>query len=329
VTATRLPRLALRMLRYRVAVMMWLFMLLGAAFHGQAFRLDGRFGAALVALAASYVAATTLNDLADEAIDRINHPRDAGRPLISREASRRDLWVCHAAAIAAALAASATLGWAAVTLVAASLVIGHTYSMGPVRFSYRTVLAPLVLGVAYVWLPYGLGLVAAQVGVDEAAPLFAGGLYALFLARIVLKDFRDREGDHRGGRPTLLLRYGKDPTCLLSLTALVIGTATLLIAVRVPWPVTLVLIAFAVAIASRLHALRRASTSADEQVAIGVAAKMGNGMLITVLAVLLLRTQGAGVAEQVLLALALATVYAASFATLIARPRQAVVAYKG
>ena len=77
----KLPRLYLVMLRYRVAAMVALFMLLGAAQEG---RLEPglRHLLAALALASSYVSATALNDLADEEIDRVNHPRDAGRPLV-------------------------------------------------------------------------------------------------------------------------------------------------------------------------------------------------------------------------------------------------------
>ena len=50
----------------------------------------------------------------------------------------------------------------------------------------------------------------------------------LFVARIVLKDFRDREGDALYGKPTLLLRFGKDATCAVSLAALLAGNCLLL-----------------------------------------------------------------------------------------------------
>ena len=75
-----------RMLRYRVAVMIVMFMLLGAA------RADGLVGSAwglvwaALALASSYVAATTINDVADREIDLVNHPRDSGRPLVRSQA---------------------------------------------------------------------------------------------------------------------------------------------------------------------------------------------------------------------------------------------------
>lgn len=84
-----MPRLALDMLRYRVAVMMWLFMLLGAAYH----RVDGwpldELLALTVALAASYIAATTVNDISDEEIDKVNHPSAGGVLLCTARPPRR------------------------------------------------------------------------------------------------------------------------------------------------------------------------------------------------------------------------------------------------
>ena len=42
---------------------------------------------AALALAASYVAATSVNDIADADVDRINHPGDRARPLVTGDAS--------------------------------------------------------------------------------------------------------------------------------------------------------------------------------------------------------------------------------------------------
>ena len=157
----RISVLAWRLLRFRVAAMVWTFMLLGAAFPNGFETASIDLALAAVALAASYVAATSANDLADEDVDRINHPGDVARPLVTGEASRRDLRSLHVLAGATALAAAAVLGWRAVAVVGASLAIGFAYSLPPARLSYRTWLAPLALAAAYVLVPYGLGAIAA------------------------------------------------------------------------------------------------------------------------------------------------------------------------
>jgi 4-hydroxybenzoate polyprenyltransferase len=68
--------LFVRMMRLKVVVTLWTFMLLGLARH-TAHLTSPRLGAALLALGAGYAAATTANDIADVAIDRVNRPGDA------------------------------------------------------------------------------------------------------------------------------------------------------------------------------------------------------------------------------------------------------------
>jgi 4-hydroxybenzoate polyprenyltransferase len=324
----RLAALFARMLRYRVAAMIWLFLLLGAAYPAGLDAFSWRVGLATLALAAGYVAATSVNDLADEAIDRVNHPRDSGRPLVSGDASRGDLWRLHVAAWAVALAAAVPLGLEALGLVALSLAIGVAYSVRPLALSYRTWLAPLVLSLAYVAIPYALGAVASGRRWENGDAMLVAALLCLFLARIVLKDFRDRRGDARYGRPTLLLRFGKPATCAVSLGCLVAGTVLLAASLGEP-ALTLFAGAFAAGIAWMLRRLLAAAEGRDEQVAIGLGARLGNGLLTGVLAWLVLG--GAGAAEeQQLFALALvAAAFGGSVLALTSRPQDVVLGYKG
>jgi 4-hydroxybenzoate polyprenyltransferase len=323
---TKLPRLYVVMLRYRVAAMVAMFMLLGAAREGR-LELGLRYLWAAVALASSYVAATALNDLADEDIDRVNHPRDAGRPLVEGTASRRDLLVLHVVAAVVALAAAVPLGLAAVVLLVAALAVSQAYSARPVRLSYRVAGAPLALGVAYVVIPYSLGIVAARGDISHAASTLTSALLLFFAARIVLKDFRDRDGDALYGKPTLLLRYGKKTTCAVSLAALVSADAVLVVALE---PALALLVQpFVAAIAWMLSALSRESDCHAEQVAIGLGARMGNGLFLCVLAWSVLRGSGASVAEACGLAGFLGAAFFPGFAALASRPQDVVIGYKG
>jgi 4-hydroxybenzoate polyprenyltransferase len=204
----KLPRLYVVMLRYRIAAMVAMFMLLGAAREGR-IELGLRYVWAALALASSYVAATALNDLADEQIDKVNHPRGAGRPLVEGTATRRELLALHVLASALAVVAALPLGPRGLVLLAVALLISQLYSARPVRLSYRVAGAPLALGVAYVLVPYCLGIVAASGSLHHAWSALTFALFLLFAARIVLKDFRDREGDARYGKPTILLRFGE------------------------------------------------------------------------------------------------------------------------
>lgn len=108
-----LPLLFVRMLRYRVAAMVWMFMLLGVAYHSALDRLDLAYLWAALVLAVSYAAATCLNDIADVDVDRVNHPGDAGRPPVTGEASRIDLLRVYAAAFVLTVGFVVPLGFAA------------------------------------------------------------------------------------------------------------------------------------------------------------------------------------------------------------------------
>jgi 4-hydroxybenzoate polyprenyltransferase len=325
---TRLPHLYVRMLRYRVAAMIWMFMLLPAAFHGGLERLTVDYLWATLALASSYVAATAVNDIADREIDLVNHPRDAGRPLVSGDATVRDLAVLHVAAALASLAAGALLSPLGLALGALSLGIAWTYSLPPVRFAYRTYLAPVALGAAYVLVPYAFGLEAVGLAPTASDAAFAGALFSLFCARIVLKVFRDRVGDALYGKPTLLLRFGERATCVLSLASLAAGDALLVIAV--PEAVVLVLVQlFAAAIALMLWRLWHAEQGEAEQVAIGIGARMGNGLLLCVLAWLVLDAHGADPDRRLAFVSALAALFAVGYVALAVRPERAVIGYKG
>ena len=225
------------------------------------------------------------------------------------------------------VAATLPLGPRAVAVVLVSLAIGVAYSTGPLLLSYRTWLAHLVLAVTYVAVPFALGAVASEGSLDAFDAVFAAGLFSLFLSRIVLKDFRDRRGDALYGKPTLLLRWGKSRTCAVSFAALLAGDA--LLSTSVESSLVPVVQLFVVAIALMLRQLHRAREERDEQVAIGIGARVGNGLLLTTLGVVLLAENGAAPAERLTFALAFAAIFGASFATLAANPDQVLVGYKG
>ena len=326
---TGLPLLFLRMLRYRVAAMVWMFMLIGAAAQGGLDRLGWDHFWAAAALAAGYVAATTVNDVADREIDRVNHPNDRGRPLVTGDARERELYVLHGLAVALALAAAVPLGQVGMLTVGVSLVVGWVYSLPPLLLSHRTAFAPGALGVAYVLVPYTLGVVVRGEPADRSDALLAVALFGLFLARITLKDFRDRTGDALYGRRTLLLRYGKGATCLVSLGALCAGDLLLLVFLRPAFVLFLVTQGFILVVASRLHALWRAGDQRAEQIAIGIGARAGNGLLLSVLAWLILSGQGATGGESTGVLLTLAAAFALSLTVLLSRPEEAIIGYKG
>jgi 4-hydroxybenzoate polyprenyltransferase len=323
----RLSTLFVRMLRVKVAVTMWTFMLLGVARHaGATLSVDLVF--ATVALAASYVTATTLNDIADVDIDRVNRPGDRGRPLVLGEATPAELWRTHAAATGLAMGAALPLGPQGVAVVGASLLVSYAYSAGPIRLSRRMVLAPLGLALAYVVIPYALGVVITGSSWDRRDVPLVAGLFVLFVARIVLKDFRDRLGDAAFGKPTMLLRMGKPVTCAISVAGAALGTIILIAGLGVPLAVAAILALYGLGIEWMLLRLAHTHDARLEQVAIGTAARAGNGLLISMLAWMLLRADGADERTATMFLLALAAVFATSFLDAALHPERVRIGYK-
>jgi 4-hydroxybenzoate polyprenyltransferase len=329
----KLAVLYFRMLRYRAAMMIWMFFLLGAAHAtgdpAQEFVLRSSHLWGLLALASSYVFATATNDLADQEIDRVNHPGDAARPLVTGEADEADMRTIAALAAATAVVAAVFIGTRAVVAIGLGLLISIAYSLPPLRISYRSVAAPLLLAVGYVAVPYSLGAAAEGVFLDAADALFLSALAALFLARISLKDFRDREGDALYGRNTLLLHYGKDATCAISLGAVLVGNASLLYALHPPLILAIVIELFFVMIGYALYRLRIANALRDELVMIGLGARLGNGLLVAVLGWLLLTRAAAPLEHRIGFVVVLAVAYATNFLLLRARPQEVLIGYKG
>ena len=115
----------------------------------------------------------------------------------------------------------------------------------------------------------------------------------------------------------------------MSLVALLVGNVLLVGALHPPLAVAAVLQLFVLAIAWMLRGLRTAAEGRAEQVAIGIGAKMGNGLLLTVLGWLLLAGSGAPTGDRTLFVGLLAGAFAVSFAKLVRSPERAVLGYKG
>jgi 4-hydroxybenzoate polyprenyltransferase len=276
-------RLVIVMARPPVLLLLALFTAIGLAQAGEA---DNRLllAEALLVVVGYLLFSVVLNDLADEAIDRVNLPGDRRRPLVAGTAGRRDLAVVGVTAAVVALAASAALHWAAVVVVAAGLAVSAGYSLRPVRVADRGGAACLLLPAAYAAVPYLVGVLGARGALTARDLLLLCGLYVGFIGRIVLKDFRDVRGDALFGKRTFLVRHGRRRTCALSAASLVLGSSTLA-AVQRPTPA--LALAWAVLLALALWLLRGLAVDRGprrEEALIAGIAIAGRGMLVTLLA---------------------------------------------
>lgn len=281
----RTARLAVMMLRPPVAVVVLLFAALGMAQAEHPEEVVPLCTTVLLVLAGWLVNATVLNDLSDEAIDRVNLARSRGRPLVAGVVTRRQLLAFGLVAGGAALVLAALVSRPLAVVVAGGLVFNALYSLRPVRLAERGVVAPLVLPLGLVAVPYLVGVLSVTSAPSRHDLALLPGLYLAFIGRIVLKDFRDAHGDAMFGKWTFLLRHGRRVTCAFSAACWVGGVAALVAALPgLTVGLVMVFTAYVVCALHGLVALARGSDPIGEQVVIGAIAQAGRAVCITALA---------------------------------------------
>ncbi len=318
----RAARVVVMMIRPPVAVVILLFAAIGTAQAGRGDALHPLFTVIPLILAGWFVHATVLNDLGDEAVDRVNLAGARGRPLVSGDATRAELqalgWVAAAVSVAAAL----TVNWRVAAVVAGGLLLNVAYSVTPIRLCDRGGLAPVVLPAGFVALPYLVGVLSVQPSVGGRDLVLLAAMYVTFVGRIMLKDFRDVRGDAMFGKRTFLVRHGREATCRLSAVLWTAGTAGLFL--MLPWRPVLVAV-IAVLLACTLHGLRRLVATTGhvaEQVVIGAIAQTGRGTAIVLLAHLTIVAKGWGTTAEALVVAVLALLFTGLYAaTLSERDR--------
>ena len=305
----KLVRIAGVMVRYRVALLLLPFFLLAPAVHGALGGFRWSYVTGIVALLSSYVVATCLNDVFDVEVDRVNHAGAADRPLVSGLATVGALVSLALVFAVVAIGAAAVVGREALVLILISLALNFAYSVPPVRLCARPVPAPLVLGFAYVVLPYGVGLAASGASPDGLDLRIVAAFTVLFVGRMLLKDFRDRRGDAAFGKRTVLLTYGKDTTLAAVLGCVATGDL-MLMTIELPNSMVLAIMTqtFFAAIGLELYKLWRATTPDAELTAIARGARMGNAVVLTWLGFVLLRGAGAPDGERAAFVLAISAI---------------------
>jgi len=294
------------MIRPPAAAVIFLIAAIGVAEAGRGDELHPLLTVVPLILAGWFIHGTVLNDLGDEAIDRINLLNARGRPLVSGDSTRTELLALGGAAGAVALLTAFAVNWRVGLVVTVGLLLNTAYSLRPIRLCDRGALATILLPAGYVALPYLVGLLASQSGVNARDLILLIGLYIGFIGRILLKDFRDVTGDEMYGKRTFYLRHGRRTTCLVSAGCWIAGTLTMF--ALFPWWSALMLTS-GLLVACALHGLRRLAAetnSVSEQVIIGAIAQAGRGLGVVVLAQLTMASSGWAESIQNLVILAVA-----------------------
>jgi 4-hydroxybenzoate polyprenyltransferase len=226
-----------------------------------------------------------VNDLADQAIDRVNLAGVANRPLVVGTATRRQMTALAAAGAVTALGTAAVLGVEVLLTTVLGFVISFGYSVRPVRLADRGAIAALVLPACYVAVPYLDGYLAVGGRFGAVDRLQLAGLYVGFLGRILLKDFRDVRGDALFGKRTFLVRHGRAATCAASALLLALGAVLIEASLGLrALPVDAVYPAGVAATALLLRKLAHDPHPRRDERRISAIAIIGRGMLITLLA---------------------------------------------
>ncbi len=326
----KILRLYILMLRYRVAIMLAIFFLIGASARSglSEFKTSYLFG--ILALFFSFIAATSINDISDKDIDKINHPGVKGRPLVTGEATEKDLYLVHISAGILAILFGLLINLEGALIMTSSLIINYIYSAKPFRISYKTHFAPLLLTVAYVLVPFLLGFQASNSNfIWNQDGFFVLSLMLMFGGRLILKDLRDRKGDSLYGKPTFLLKYGKTATCLASLALVFSGNLLLFWSFHEPWLLKLLLEPYFLAIYFLLYRLWLLPEGEMEQSAIAIAAKMGNGVLLSILGIQILNAYYFPSSYYYGFVFSLLVMFFSVFLSLLSNPKYASIGYKG
>ena len=272
-------RLLVLLARPAVVVLLGLFAMTGLA-QGGAGNDASTAVPALVVVMAFLLCAVVVNDLGDAAIDRINVP---GRSLVGVRHRQELVTVAASSAVVALVVAAFVRPWAAV-VVAGGLGLAVAYSARPMRLADRGAVASLLLPAGYVAVPYLVGLLAAGGSVGGQDLRLLGGLYLGFVGRILLKDFRDVQGDALFGKRTFLVRHGRRATCALSGVCWVLGLVVLLGVRDVSTALLVGDVALVVVALGLLRALAVDRGPRRDEALIAAVAVVGRGTVVTLVA---------------------------------------------
>jgi 4-hydroxybenzoate polyprenyltransferase len=273
---------------------------LGAASAGAALEVAPAIRALLV-MVPFVVYAVSLNDLADVEVDRVNLAGVPSRPLVSARATARDVRVVAAVALLLALVVAWSVGPVSLAVTALGLAVATAYSVPPFALSRRGVVAPLVLPLCFLAVPFVVGVDAAGGGwgIDQAALL--GALYAGFVGRLLVKDFRDVRGDALLGKRTFLVRHGRAATCALSGVLWVGGSFALLVVPAVSLALALCWFAVTGVAVGILVLLARSSAPRRDEALVSGLAICGRTLVLLLLLHFALVAQGASTARSAIL----------------------------
>jgi 4-hydroxybenzoate polyprenyltransferase len=277
--------IAYRMLRIRTVLLMVAFEAIGYEIVKPTKSLSLKFVLTAIMIGALYVCGTCFNDAADEKIDKVNLPNDLSRPLVTTKVTGKQLKTLGLCSLAVALISIIIINPLYVLLVVFWAALNISYSVPPIKISHRGILASLLLSLNYVAFPFLVGALINSGHLDRFAWFVLIGLYCCFVSRILLKDFRDYEGDKKFNKLNFLVRHGPKLTCNVSAIAWIVGSVVLGFNFYHRFPVILYLILpLTIIVLYELKALSYEKQYDLKIFRVAVLGKAGNALTLAVLA---------------------------------------------
>ncbi len=164
----------------------------------------------------AWLAGSTLNDLYDENVDKINMPY---RPLERRQISRSTAWTFSILTHMIALLLAFSLGFKILLLMILFFIFSTFYSVPPIQFSHRGIFAQIELIFTVLVIPIYAGVVytIGSFLINVKYLVVIQSLFLLFIFAFIVKDFKDITGDKKGHKFTAVLQFGKQNARLISL----------------------------------------------------------------------------------------------------------------
>lgn len=162
-------------------------------------------------------AANSINDYFDVEIDKINKP---SRPIPRGDATRKEAWIEWFVLSIVAILLNLILNLWALAIVVCAVVILYSYS----AYFKRTI----IVGNVIVALMTGMAFIYGAVVVENFDRAVVPALFAFLinLAREIIKDVEDVEGDRMERALTLPVRFGNKPSLWLASVTIVTLIAT-------------------------------------------------------------------------------------------------------
>ena len=171
----------------------------------------------IVAFVVIYMAATAINDIYDYSVDKINMPY---RPLQSGRVTINEAWAFSIIFYALGLLVAYSFNMNIIVCAIAFVVTSALYSLPPVHFVRRGFLAQLELSLSTIVIPLYTGFVysvgSLVLPTNLLFILLSIGL--LFSSIVIIKDFKDVDGDRKSGKNSAVVRLGEKKSLALSLT---------------------------------------------------------------------------------------------------------------